>query len=98
MTLADSAPPARGLLATGAARKLQAVSITAIVENDTIKLPIHVPDGTSVEVWLPGERGKIPGEQTTPEALNVFRRLQREIGLTAEAASDWKNRVADARR
>lgn len=32
------------------------MSITVIVENDTIRLPIHVPDGTSVEVVLPGER------------------------------------------
>ena len=30
------------------------MSITAIVENDTIKLPIHVPDGTRVEITLPG--------------------------------------------
>src|SRR5438128_1993366 len=31
------------------------VSITATVENDTIKLPagIHVPDGTKVEIMLP---------------------------------------------
>lgn len=33
------------------------MSITAIVENDTIKLPIHVPDGTRVEIVLPGEQG-----------------------------------------
>ena len=35
------------------------MSITVIVENDTIRLPIHVPDGTSVEVVLPGERGAV---------------------------------------
>ncbi|HYR57529.1 MAG TPA: hypothetical protein VEO95_02820 [Chthoniobacteraceae bacterium] len=29
------------------------MSITAIVENDTIKLPLHVPDGTRVEITLP---------------------------------------------
>ncbi|EDY18335.1 hypothetical protein CfE428DRAFT_4119 [Chthoniobacter flavus Ellin428] len=28
------------------------MSITAIVENGTIKLPVHVPDGTRVEVTL----------------------------------------------
>lgn len=32
------------------------MSITAVVNNDTIKLPIHVPDGTSVEILLPAER------------------------------------------
>jgi hypothetical protein len=31
------------------------MSITVIVENDTIKLPTHVPDGTRVEITLPGE-------------------------------------------
>lgn len=31
------------------------MSITAIVENDTIKLPFHVPDGTKVAITLPGE-------------------------------------------
>ena len=30
------------------------MSITALVENDTIKLPMHVPDGTRVEITLPG--------------------------------------------
>jgi hypothetical protein len=28
------------------------MSITATVENDTIKLPIHIPDGTKVEITL----------------------------------------------
>ncbi len=29
------------------------MSITAIVQNDTIKLPVHVPDGTQVEITFP---------------------------------------------
>ena len=39
------------------------MSITAIVENDTIKLPMHVPDGTRVEITLP-ESGRTanPGD------------------------------------
>jgi hypothetical protein len=32
------------------------MSITAIVENDMIKLPVHVPDGTKVEITLPEEK------------------------------------------
>lgn len=32
------------------------MSITAIVENDTIRLPVHVPDGTRVEIVLPAEK------------------------------------------
>jgi hypothetical protein len=33
------------------------MSITVIVENDTIKLPphVHVPDGTRLEITLPGQ-------------------------------------------
>lgn len=34
------------------------MSITAIVVNDTIKLPVHVPDGTSVQITLP--EAKVP--------------------------------------
>lgn len=37
------------------------MSITAIVENDTIKLPVHVPDGTRVEITMPDEDGATPG-------------------------------------
>lgn len=29
------------------------MSITVIVKNDTIKLPVHVPDGTRLEIMLP---------------------------------------------
>lgn len=36
------------------------MSITAIVENDTIKLPVHVPDGTRVEIVLLGEKEAKP--------------------------------------
>jgi hypothetical protein len=37
-------------------------------------------------------------QAATPEALKMFRQLQAEVGLTAEAASAWKAAVADARR
>ncbi len=40
-----SLPPHRPLLPD--------INIIAIAENDTIKLPIHSPDGTSVEILLP---------------------------------------------
>lgn len=46
------------------------MSITAIVENDTIKLPVHVPNGTSVEVLLPGEHSAaVEGTGSLLEAL-----------------------------
>jgi hypothetical protein len=38
------------------------MSITVIVENDTIKLPVHVPDGTRLEITLPEKaEGEAPG-------------------------------------
>ena len=51
------------------------MSITAIVENDTIKLPVHVPDGTKVEITLPGKdamQGAAEGGPTLFEALDGF--------------------------
>lgn len=47
---------------------LPRMSITAIVKNDTIKLPIHVPDGTSVEILLPDERLESPQAKPAPTA------------------------------
>jgi len=47
-----------------------AMSITAIVENDMIKLPTHVPDGTRVEITLPGEPA--PAGQSFYDAAHEF--------------------------
>jgi hypothetical protein len=33
-----------------------------------------------------------------PDALTLFRRLQKEVALTPEAAAAWKASVADGRR
>ena len=50
-------------------------------------------------VWLQDKLTPASNLQdTTPEALKVFRQLQTEVGLTAEAAWAWKTAVADARR
>ncbi len=62
------------------------MSITAIVENDMIKLPLHVPDGTRVEITLPTERaaedfeawlaartGRAKGRFTTDERMRETR-------------------------
>ena len=64
------------------------MSITAIVENDTIKLPpgVHVPDGTKAEIILPGEEQaglpeKTAGRQWSPE----------ELGAAAEAMVEEKD-------
>ena len=50
-------------------------------------------------VWLQDKLTPASNLQdAAPEALKVFRQLQTEVGLTAEAASEWKTAVADARR
>ena len=38
------------------------MSITATVQNDTIKLPMHVPDGTQVEITF--SEGKAASESS----------------------------------
>jgi hypothetical protein len=57
------------------------MSITAIVENGTIKLPpgVHVPDGTKVEITLPEE---------APHRANVAERYAKLAGLAEDMPED----------
>ena len=49
--------------------------------------------------WLQGRLKEPPKiEIATPEALKVFRKLQAEVALTAEAAVAWKASVENSRR
>lgn len=41
------------------------MSITAIVENDTIRLPVHVPDGTRVEITVKADAPAAANEDGT---------------------------------
>jgi hypothetical protein len=70
------------------------MSITATVENDTIKLPMHVPDGTTVEIQLPEEEPEL----SPAEKLEAFRELQRRLALTPEKAEEWKRIIREGRR
>ena len=54
------------------------MSITAIVENDMIKLPVHVPDGTKVEITLPRttsggetEHARLKSDESGGKSLSV---------------------------
>lgn len=60
------------------------MSITAIVQNDTIKLPVHVADGTQVEVVLPRETS---GERV--EIAGSFFDSVRELVGSVEGPVDW---------
>ena len=60
------------------------MSITATVENDTIKLPpgVHLPDGTEVKVFLPG--ASVPPEDQT----SLFERMKDFIGCIKDGPED----------
>jgi hypothetical protein len=65
-------------------RYVPSMSITAIVQNDTIKLPVHVPDGTKVEVVLPRETSG--GES---EVSGSFFDTVRDLVGSVEGPADW---------
>jgi hypothetical protein len=65
------------------------MSITAAVENGTIKLPVHVPDGTQVEITVP--EASAP-EIATPEAEEalptLYERLKELVGIIKDGPTD----------
>ena len=60
------------------------MSITAVVENDTIKLPegVHVPDGTKVEINLP------EGAGNSPKPANPFGWMLKYAGIVDDLPPD----------
>ena len=66
------------------------MSITVIVENDTIHLPVHVPNGTSVEVLLPRVRAGASGAETTAVGLADYRQRVEEARRRFAANCPWK--------
>jgi hypothetical protein len=51
------------------------MSIIAVVEQDTIKLPVHVPDGTQVEILLPVVHRGEEAPDSSPRTDDPFFRL-----------------------
>lgn len=70
------------------------MSITAVVENNTIKLPVDVPDGTTVEIEVPDQEPEL----SPAEWLETFRKLQKSLALTPEAAAEWRRVIKEGRR
>ena len=62
------------------------MSITAIVENDNIKLPVHVPDGTRVEITLPAASAATDDGPTLYDALKDI--IGKAEGLPADFAAE----------
>ena len=65
-----------------------AMSITAIVNNDTIHLPIHVPDGTSVEILLPAERGSSRGGRKEMSLIEALRSCPEDLSKLVTRSHD----------
>jgi len=62
------------------------MSITATVENDMIKLPIHVPDGTRVEITLPPASG---GNAAAENGETLYDSLKDFIGAAQGLPEDF---------
>lgn len=56
------------------------MSITAIIENETVKLPIHVPDGTKVEITL--------SEEGAPSKQHRHEWMRKYIGAAKDLPDD----------
>ncbi len=63
------------------------MSITVIVENDTIKLPVHLPDGTRLEITLPPESA-VPDSATPTPRRTLAERYAKYVGLADDLPPD----------
>jgi hypothetical protein len=61
------------------------MSIASVVENDTIKLPIHVPDGTRVEITF---------SENTNERPTLYERMKEFAGCIKNGPTDFTARDA----
>ena len=73
------------------------MSITAIVENDTVKLPVHVPDGTRVEITLPEQSARAAeSDETLFDVLKDF--IGKAEGLPEDFAGEHDHYLHGAQK
>ena len=73
--------------------------MSTLVQIESAVAGLPPQDQWSLLNWLQDRLTAVPQTQTsTPEALMVFRQLQKEVRLTEAGATAWKNAVVDARR
>ncbi len=60
------------------------MSITAVVENGSVKLPMVVPDGTRVEITFP----KMAGQPATNRGT-IAQRYAKYVGIADALPSDF---------
>ena len=77
-------------------------TISSLVQIESAVAALPAQDQRSLLIWLQKRLKSAPHTKPKPapepEALRVFRQLQRELALTAEDAAAWKNAVAEGRR
>ncbi len=73
--------------------------MSTLVQIESAVAGLPTQDQWSLLNWLQRRLTGAPQPQTPmPEALKVFRQLQKELHLTEAGAAAWKSAVADARR
>lgn len=78
--MSEAAPLAR----PASIRYCRRMSITVIVQNDIIKLPVHVPDGTQVEVTLPNE-----APAPSAKGKTLAERYAKYVGIANDLPEDF---------
>jgi hypothetical protein len=76
------------------------ITMSTLVQIESAVADLPAQDQWSLLAWLQRRLKNAPPTKTAvePEALRVFRELQKELALTAGDAAAWKGAVAEGRR
>lgn len=64
------------------------MSITAVVENNIIRLPMNVPNGTNVEILLPDERKVSRAGLPKMSLIEVLRSCPEDLSKLVKRSED----------